>query len=149
MVWCGFADPFIGCLNSKYHFSFWRPVTTIEDAGLAGNPLTVADPTWKPLGAPPNHRELPAAHGCVTGSVARTLESFFGTRKVTLVVGSTLTNTTHTFSSTKELEEEVFGACIYAGFHYRHSVVEGFKLGHNVVKEMVWHYFGRVEDDEE
>ena len=45
MVWTGFADSFIGCMNAKYHFSFWRPVTAIGNAGLAGNPLTIADPT--------------------------------------------------------------------------------------------------------
>jgi hypothetical protein len=149
MMWAGFADSFIGCMNAKYHFSFWRPVTAIQNAGLAGNPLTVADPTWKPLGVTPNHPEFPAAHGCVTGSVARTLERFFGTDKVTLVVSSTVTNTTHTFTNTEDLEEEVFGARIYAGFHYRHSLVEGFELGHNVVKQMVRHYFRRVHDDEE
>jgi hypothetical protein len=149
MMWAGFADSFIGCMNAKYHFSFWRPVTAIRNAGLAGNPLTVADPTWTPLGVTPNHPEFPAAHGCVTGSVARTLERFFGTDKVTLVVSSTVTNTTHTFTNTEDLEEEIFGARIYAGFHYRHSLVEGFELGHNVVKQMVRHYFRRLHDDED
>jgi len=149
MLWTGFADSFIGCMNAKYHFSFWRPVTAIRNAALAQNPLTVADPTWTPLGTTPNHPEFPAAHGCVTGSVARTLEGFFRTRKVTLVVSSTVTNTTHTFTNTNELEEEVFGARIYAGFHYRHSLVEGFELGHNVVKQMLKNDFRRLDDNEE
>ena len=149
MVWTGFADSFIGCMNAKYHFSFWRPVTAIGNAGLAGNPLTIAEPTWAPLGITPNHPEFPAAHGCVTGSVAHTLEGFFRTREVTLVVSSTVTNTTHTFTNTKELEEEVFGARIYAGFHYRHSLVEGFELGHNVVKQMLRHHFRRLHDENE
>jgi hypothetical protein len=149
MVWTGFADSFIGCMNAKYHFSFWRPVTAIGNAGLDGSPLTIADPTWAPLGITPNHPEFPAAHGCVTGSVAHTLEGFFRTREVTLVVSSTVTNTTHTFTNTKELEEEVFGARIYAGFHYRHSLVEGFELGHNVVKQMLRHHFRRLHDENE
>jgi hypothetical protein len=149
MVWTGFADSFIGCMNAKYDFSFWRPVTAIQNAGLVGNPGTVADPNWTPLGTTPNHPEFPAAHGCVSGSVAHTLEGFFRTHKVTLVVSSTATNTTHTFTNTKELEQEVFGARIYAGFHYRHSLVEGFELGHNVVKHMLRHYFRRMHDDED
>ena len=149
MIWTGFADSFIGCMNAKYHFSFWRPVTAIRNAGLAGNPLTIADPTWTPLGTTPNHQEFPAAHGCVTGSVADTLKGFFHTREVTLVVSSTVTNTTHTFTNTKQLEDEVFGARIYAGFHYRHSLVEGFELGHNVVKQMLRHNFRRVGDENE
>jgi len=33
MLWTGFADSFIGCMNAKYHFSFWRPVTAIRNAG--------------------------------------------------------------------------------------------------------------------
>lgn len=149
MIWTGFADSFIGCMNAKYHFSFWRPVTAIRNAGLAENPLTIADPTWTPLGTTPNHQEFPAAHGCVTGSVARTLEGFFRTREVTLVVSSTVTNNTHTFTNTKQLEEEVFGARIYAGFHYRHSLVEGFELGHNVVKQMLQQNFRRLHNDNE
>ncbi len=95
MVWTGFADSFIGCMNAKYHFSFWRPVTAIGNAGLAGNPLTIADPTWTPLGITPNHPEFPAAHGCV------------------------------------------------------HSLVEGFELGHNVVKQMLRHHFRRLHDENE
>ena len=149
MVWTGFADSFIGCMNAKYHFSFWRPVTAIRNAGLAGNPLTVADSAWTPLGTTPNHPEFPAAHGCVTGSVARSLEGFFRSREVTLVVTSTVTNTTHTFTNTKALEEEVFGARIYAGFHYRHSLVEGFELGHKVVKQMLKNNFRRLHDGDE
>jgi len=149
MVWTGFADSFIGCMNAKYYFSFWRPVTAIGNAGLAGNPLTIADPTWTPLGITPNHPEFPAAQGCVTGSVAHTLEGFFRTREVTLVVSSTVTNTTHTFTNMKDLEEEVFGARIYAGFHYRHSLVEGFELGHHVVKQMLRHHFRRLHDENE
>jgi hypothetical protein len=146
MLWTGFADSFIGCMNAKYHFSFWRPVTAIQNAELAGNPSTVADLTWTPLSTTPNHPEFPAAHGCVTGSVARSLKGFFHTPNVTLVVSSTVTNTTHTFTNTSDLEEEVFGARIYAGFHYRHSLVEGFELGHNVVKHMLRTHFRRVHD---
>src|SRR5260370_8007577 len=77
MVWTGFADSFIGCMNAKYHFSFWRPVTAIGNAGLAGNPLTIADPTWTPLGITPNQPEFPAAHGCVPTSVPHPLARRF------------------------------------------------------------------------
>ena len=44
MVWTGFADAFIGCMNAKYHFSFWRPVTAIRNGDIDGNAATVADP---------------------------------------------------------------------------------------------------------
>src|SRR5229473_4742834 len=70
ILWTSFGDSIIGCFNAKYHFSFWRPVTAILNGGIDGNPNTVADPTWMPLGVTPNHPEYPAAHGCVTGAIA-------------------------------------------------------------------------------
>jgi hypothetical protein len=147
MLWAGYADAGIGCWNAKFFFSFWRPVTAIRAGG--GNPALIADPNWIPLANTPAHPEFPAAHGCVTGSVAYTLQGFFRTREVILVVSSTVTNTTHTFTNTKELEEEVFGARIYAGFHYRHSLVKGFELGHNVVRNIHTNYFRRLEGNNE
>src|SRR6266545_3474985 len=42
------ADAGIGCLESKYHYAFWRPVTAIRSADIDGNPLTQPDPTWTP-----------------------------------------------------------------------------------------------------
>jgi hypothetical protein len=147
MLWAGYADAGIGCWNAKFFFSFWRPVTAIRAGG--GNPALIADPNWIPLANTPAHPEFPAAHGCVTGSIAHTLQGFFRTREVTLVVSSTVTNTTHTFTNTKELEEEVFGARIYAGFHYRHSLVKGFELGHNVVRNIHTNYFRRLDGNNE
>lgn len=147
MLWAGYADAGIGCWNAKFFFSFWRPVTAIRAGG--GNPALIADLNWTPLANTPAHPEFPAAHGCVTGSVAHALQGFFRTREVTLVVSSTVTNTTHTFTNTKELEEEVFGARIYAGFHYRHSLVKGFELGHNVSRHIHTNYFRRLDGDNE
>ncbi len=96
----------------------------------------MVDPSWTPLGVTPNHPEYPAAHGCVTGSVATALKNFFETPHVTLVVTSGVTGTTHTFTNTKDLETEVENVRIYAGFHYHHSVVQGAVLGMKVVDEV-------------
>jgi hypothetical protein len=61
MSYAAFSDGFIGCMNAKYHFSFWRPVTAIQNGDIDGNPDTVADTTWLPLATTPNHPEYPAA----------------------------------------------------------------------------------------
>jgi hypothetical protein len=58
MMWTAVADSFIGCYNAKYHFSFWRPVTAIQNGGIDGNPATVPDPTWCPLAPPPIIRNI-------------------------------------------------------------------------------------------
>ena len=149
MLWAGYADAGIGCWNAKFFFSFWRPVTAIRAGG--GNPALTADPDWLPLaGTTPDHPELantpahpeyPAAHGCVTGAVSTILENFFGTPNVHFSVDSLVTNTTHNFSSTTELMQEVEDARIYAGFHYHHSVVEGRVLGLKVGHQLAQQFF--------
>ncbi len=48
MVSAAAADSCIGCLNSKYRFNFWRPVTAIPAGDTDGNPATIADPAWEP-----------------------------------------------------------------------------------------------------
>ena len=30
MLWTGYADSVIGCMNAKYHYGLWRPVTAIR-----------------------------------------------------------------------------------------------------------------------
>jgi hypothetical protein len=146
MLFTAYADGFIGCMNAKYEFGFWRPVTAVQNADIDGNPATVQDSTWLPLGVTPNHPEFPAAHGCVTGAVAATLRNFFDDRPFSFTVTSNVTNTTHHFDSADDLENEVFGARIYAGFHYRHSLEQGFLLGHRVAKQMLQKQFRRLDE---
>lgn len=145
MSYTALADSLIGCFNAKYHFSFWRPVTAIRNGDIDGNPDTTADSTWTPLGTTPGHPEYPAAHGCVTGALAGTLQAFFGTPNVRLTADSIVTGTTHHFGSVRDLEREVEWARIYAGFHYHHSLVQGFVLGHKVAHNLANNFFQSVK----
>ena len=148
MLSVAFTDSGIGCFNAKYAFSFWRPVTAIPNGDIDGNPETEADPTWLPLAPTPPHPEFPAAHGCATGAIAKTLENFFGTPNVRFSVNSAATHTTHTYYNVGQLEAEAYWARIYAGFHYRHSLDEGFKLGHRVARQLNQNFFQPRDTDE-
>jgi hypothetical protein len=149
MLSVALTDGGIGCFNAKYHFSFWRPVTAIPNGDLDGNPDTEADSTWLPLASTPPHPEFPAAHGCATGAIAKTLENFFGTPNVKFSVNSAVTHTTHTYFNVGQLETEAYWARIYAGFHYRHSLDEGFKLGHRVARQLNQNFFQPRHTDED
>lgn len=151
MVFTGYGDAFIGCMNAKYHFNFWRPVTAIQEGDIDGNPDTIPDPNWVPLATTPNHPEYPAAHGCVTGAVTSVVASYFGGRNLTLHVtvtyavpaalGGGTRTATRNFSSTKDLLHEVQMARIYGGMHFHHSVVQGAVLGKRVAHDLVENYF--------
>ena len=157
MVWTGFADAFIGCMDGKYQYSFWRPVTAIHAGG--GNPELTADPSWTPLAVTPNHPEYPAAHGCGTGAVSTIVAGYFGTDDVPLSVTATYAvpaalgggsiTATRTFSSTKELLHEVEQARIYGGMHFQHSVRQGAVLGKKVARQLQHNFFRPITDRED
>jgi hypothetical protein len=99
---------------------------------------------WTPLGTTPSHPEYPAAHGCVTGVISSLIRDYFRTRKVHVVVDSLAFSDgvhTHNFDDTRDLFEEVFRACIYAGFHYRHSLEDGGALGRRVSRQLFRRHF--------
>ncbi|HEX6905727.1 MAG TPA: vanadium-dependent haloperoxidase [Terriglobales bacterium] len=151
MVFAGYSDAFIGCMNAKYTFNFWRPVTAIQEGDTDGNPDTVGDLNWAPLATTPNHPEYPAAHGCVTGAITSIVASYFGTRNVTLHVtatypvpaalgGGTVT-ATRTYNSTDDLLNEVQVARIYGGMHFAHSIQQGTVLGQKVARQLARRFF--------
>lgn len=141
MSFASYADAFIGCLNAKYHYSFWRPVTAINNGLIDGNPDTDPDANWLPLTTTPNHPEYPSAHGCVTGAFAETLAAYFGTSKLAVTVDSAVTGTKQEFADIHDWEANVGDARIYAGIHYRFSVRQGLILGHKVAHNVAAHYF--------
>lgn len=151
MTFTAYGDAFIGCLNAKYYFNFWRPVTAIHEGDTDGNVGTTADPNWAPLDPTPNHPEYPAAHGCITGAVTSVLASYFGTPNLTLNVtakypipvalGGGTQTATRSFSSTKSLLQEVQVARIYGGMHFHHSIIQGTVLGQRVASHLVNNYF--------
>ena len=57
MSFVALADSATACMNAKYHYFFWRPLTAIRNADSGGNPNTVADPNWVPLDVTPQHPE--------------------------------------------------------------------------------------------
>ncbi|MDM0014986.1 vanadium-dependent haloperoxidase [Variovorax sp. J22P168] len=128
------ADAGIACFESKYHYETWRPQSAIPLADTDGNPATVPDTAWKPIVPTPNHPEYPAAHACVSAAVAETLKTYYRTEQVEFSFDSTVTGTTHAFASTKALVDEVRGARIYGGMHFRNSLVRGEELGINVAQ---------------
>jgi hypothetical protein len=124
LLWVTHSDAITACFDAKYHYYRWRPQSVI--------PLT--DPAWKPRVPTPNHPEYPAAHGCATGAFTDNLATFFGTRQVTFSFDSTVTNTTHEWTTLDAMLREVRDARIVGGMHFRSSMTAGEKIGADVAR---------------
>ena len=85
------ADAAIAAWDAKFQQSFWRPVTAIQEGDTDGNPNTIQDADWKPLGAPgdnpatdtddftPPFPAWTSGHATMGGAIFKALELFYGT----------------------------------------------------------------------
>jgi hypothetical protein len=140
------ADAGIACMDSKYHYLLWRPVTAIRNADLDNNSATAPNATWSPLLTTPNHPEYPSAHGCVSSAVMGVLAAVLKSQTINIDVpgatggGTTLTTTQH-FNTVKDLLQNVADARVWAGLHYRFSTTAGVTLGAQVSRYDLQHNF--------
>jgi hypothetical protein len=138
------GDAMIACFDAKYHYWFWRPYQAVPLADIDGNPATVADPSWKPLGTTPNFPEYPSAHACHSTAVVGALDAFFGTGKVPFTLDSRVTGTTRTYHRLHDVVKDVDWARVLVGFHFRNSDLQGSALGRKVGRYVAKYYFQPV-----
>jgi hypothetical protein len=124
------ADATIGIWNAKNHFDSWRPVTAIR---------ALLDTTWTPLLATPAFQEYPSAHSGVSTAAASVLASFYGNGTGFTVTSTGLPGVQRDFTSFSAAVLQVEDARIYAGFHFRFSVVDGATLGAQVAQYILEH----------
>ena len=166
------ADAAMTLTESKFFFDFWRPITGIRESdpgsgptGLGdGNPDTVGDPTFTPLGAPasnltgpnftPPFPAYPSGHASFGGAVFEAMRRFYGTDNIHFTfVSDELNGATRgndgqirplvprTFQSLSQAEEENGQSRIYLGIHWSFDKTEGIALGRHCADWVVDHAF--------
>jgi hypothetical protein len=127
----------IAYMDSKLHYSFWRPITAIRNADKDGNPATEPDPDWLPLMATPNHGEYPCGHCMNAGAVAELMTNLGGEKPawgVRVASFSLPTSVTQVTPDWNEWARQVNYSRTLGGVHYRFSNEAGEQLGRNLAK---------------
>jgi vanadium-dependent haloperoxidase-like protein len=166
------ADAAMAAWDSKFHWDVWRPITAIRESDPGsgptgegdGNPATVGDPTFMPLGAPasnlvgpnftPPFPTYPSGHATIGGSLFQTLRRFYGTDRIGFTFvsdefnGVTIDNNGNvrpymprSFSKLSQAEDENGQSRIYLGIHWRFDKTEGIRLGESVGNYVFDHVF--------
>jgi hypothetical protein len=146
MIYTAGADANIAGFEAKYFYRYWRPRTAIPRADTDGNPDTDADPTWTPL-ISVNHPEYPSAHSYISTAQTDTIARFFGTNKVSWTLTASrsaipqLVKTERTYRDMNSLMREIYDARVWAGLHWRHSMLHGAQIGRKVAKHVCDNFF--------
>jgi hypothetical protein len=158
------ADAGIAIWESKYYYQFWRPVSGIREADNDGNPNTISDLGFMPLGAPasnlsgpnftPPFPSYPSGHGGFGGALFQTMRRFFGTDNIGFTftsdefngvtkdnAGNTRPLMPRSFTSLSQAEEENGQSRIYLGIHWRFDKTQAIAQGRNVANYVFDHAF--------
>jgi hypothetical protein len=142
------ADAVIACWDSKYRYSFWRPITAIREGLTPAD----ADPTWEPWldffkPGTPAFPEYPSAHASISGSAALILASRFGDN-TSFTVSSESRPGARSFSSFSGAVAEIADARVFGGIHFRTSCDLGNTLGRNVANFVAIRAMRPLEDEQ-
>jgi hypothetical protein len=149
------ADAGIACWETKYFYSLWRPMLGIRQADSTGNPDTVADPNWEPLGAQadndsgtnftPPFPSYDSGHATFGSALFQILRRYYGTDDIVFSfqsdefngvtrddTGAVRPQRTRSYSTLSQAEMENHDSRIYLGIHWRFDQDEGLLMGRSV-----------------
>lgn len=162
------ADAISACFFTKYVEDLWRPVIGIRESdpgtgptGLGdGNPNTVGDPTWTPLGSPstntdannftPNFPSYSAGHATFGGALFQMLIDYYGRADIAFTFTSDELNGVNrenssgsprplaprSYTNLRQAEQENADSRVYLGVHWRFDETDGDLQGRGVANEV-------------
>ncbi len=155
------ADASVAAWDVKFLADFWRPVTAIQQGDSDGNSNTIADPTWRPFGAPgidpnavtdnftPPFPAYVSGHATFGGALFEVLRDFYGSDSLPYTLTSqemALGQETRAFTSFSQAEYENAISRVYLGIHWIFDATDGVSLGNGIANWVDGHYFQAVPE---
>jgi len=140
LVTMALSDVVAPTFSSKFVYAHWRPATAINEADTDGNPLTDADPTWKPraggIGANPQHT---SGHSAFSAAAATVLAGFFGRDDIafTHLNDGAPNGMPRPYTSFSAAMFEAGRSRVEGGLHFEFSNQAGLAAGRGVGTEVI------------
>lgn len=142
------SDALVSVMESKYHYTFWRPVTAIAAGDTDGNDRTVADPQFVPFIPTPCFPAYPSAHASASYAAAEIARRIFGAEGHSITLTSPLVSNVALYYSTfKDVTRDIDDARVFGGIHFRFDQEAGASQGLDIGKYIYKHLLRRIGDE--
>jgi hypothetical protein len=127
------SDALVTVMETKYHYTFWRPETAIHDGSVDNNPHTVPDAAYKPFILTPCFPSYPSAHASASYAAREILARTFGNRGHSITLStSALPGFVLQYRSLTEITDDIDDARVYGGIHFRYDQETGGEQGTDI-----------------
>jgi hypothetical protein len=130
-------DSAVSVFDTKYAYTFWRPVTAIRAGGSDGNHATAPDAEWISYLNTPPYPDYTCGLTTNTGAGLEVLRRYFRTDDLPYTL--TGAGATRTFARLSQAEAESVDARVFAGIHFRTGCARGIIQGKQVGRFVIQH----------
>jgi hypothetical protein len=133
------SDASVAVVETKYHYSFWRPETAIHAEDHDGNGKTDPNVPFVPFIVAPCFPSYPSAHGTVSAAAAEVLARVYGAAGHDITFANPgLPGVILHYTTLDSIVADVSDARVYGGIHFRFDqeagVRQGERLGQYIFK---------------
>ena len=140
-------DSLIAVMESKYHYTFWRPETAIRAGEADGNRHTEPDAAFKPFIPTPCHPSYPSAHASSSYAARAVLEGLHGDgHHVVRLSTASLPDIELRYTRLAQVTRDIDDARIFGGIHFRFDQEAGRRQGRELGEFVIAHNLRRVKD---
>lgn len=134
------ADAGIAAWDAKYHYTFWRPETAIQQAKRDGNRRTRAEQNWKSLSKSEPNPEYISDHSAFSGAAEAVLIMQFGYDTPFVSKADREPIILREYTTIRQAAEEAGISRVLAGTQFPTGNERGLETGRNVGKYVVENY---------
>ena len=141
------SDGLVAVMETKYHYTFWRPETAIPSGETDGNVKTEADPAFVPFITTPCFPGYGSAHAAASFAARRIAEAFFGDTGVSVVLSHpAVPGVALEYETFEEITRDIDDARVYGGIHFRFDQKAGGRQGRRIGTWIYRHHLRPARD---
>ena len=127
------SDGLTSSLETKYHYTFWRPETAIRAGDNDGNDATTGDNDFAPFITTPCFPGYPSAHASASYAARSILERTWGNGGHSIeLTHSSLPGKVFSYTNLIQITDDVDDARVYGGIHFRFDQEAGATQGRKI-----------------